>query len=102
LIKQGAKIQGLQPEMVLACILIKPILAKYKQDFVITEGTGGEHSQKSRHYIGYAVDVRTRDIANDAEKIRMSNEVRSVLGDEYYIKLHETHLHIQFNGSVNL
>jgi len=101
LIKPGVKIMGLKPEMAIACLIIKPIMEKYHQDFVITEGTGGEHSAKSRHYIGYAIDIRTRDITGDAERILMSNDVRAALGAEFYVHLHKTHLHVQFNGSIN-
>ena len=100
MIKQGAKIAGLQPEMVLAYVIVAPIMLKYGQPMVLTEGTGGEHSKTSRHYIGYAIDIRNRNI-KDEDKDQAALDIQEALGTEYVVVLHKTHIHIQFNGSVN-
>ena len=98
MIKKGAKVNGLRPEMVLAYVICAPIMAKYGQDMVLTEGTGGKHSKTSRHYIGMAMDLRTWTLT---DRDACTAELREALSDEYVVVLHDTHIHIQFNGSIN-
>ena len=56
-LKYGVKIKGIQPEIVLACMLIKDIVDRYRP-FVVTSVVDGKHSDNSLHYSGNAVDVR--------------------------------------------
>lgn len=37
--------------------------------FVVTSTTGGKHNAHSKHFLGLAVDVRTRDKRNDEIKL---------------------------------
>jgi len=85
--------------MVVALMIIEPILRLYKQECVITSGTDSKHSKNSRHYVGLAVDVRTRDI--DPEDIYdCEEEIRHSLGSEFYVAFERNHFHIQFNGTT--
>jgi hypothetical protein len=96
-IKKGVSIQGLKPEIVIALQIAENILDSYEQDCVITSGTDSKHSKKSRHYIGYAVDLRSRDCTNPVE---CAKSLQSALGSEYYCAFETDHFHIQFDGSV--
>ena len=100
MIKPGVKANGLKPEMVLAYAIAKSILEAHGQPAVITSLCDGRHSRQSRHYIGMAMDLRTRDLeANDKRKV--ADLIADALGDEYFVLLEDTHLHLQFNGGLS-
>ncbi len=99
MIKKGVKANGIKAEMVLAYVMAKPILEKHGQSAVITSLCDGVHSRQSRHYIGYAMDLRTRDMAID-DKQKVADKIADALGDEYFVLLESDHIHVQFNGSV--
>ena len=97
-IKTGVKVSGIQPEMTLALMVIHGILMSHGQELVITSVKEGPHSKRSRHYIGYAVDVRSRDIEPDSIPL-VESQMQSALGAEYFVQFERNHFHIQFNGS---
>ena len=97
-IKAGVQVGGLQPEMTLALITVHGILMKHGQELVITSATDSKHSNKSRHYIGYGLDLRSRDVP-EGDRDQVAKEMGSALGFEYYVAFEVDHFHIQFNGS---
>jgi len=102
-IKGGVKLLGLQPQMIICCMVIEQILESYGQELVITSGSDGKHaSKKSRHYAGFAIDIRHRDIGSDEDKIKCAEAMRKALGSEYYVLTESTHYHCQYNGSANV
>lgn len=98
MIKQGVRLVGLQPQMVLAYVIIRPILEKYGQEPVITSISDGKHSKNSRHYIGYGMDLRSRDV-NPEDIPQATLEMKEALGSEFYIAFEVNHFHIQWNSS---
>jgi hypothetical protein len=82
-IKPGAKLEGLQPEILVGILVIKGVLDKYGVDVVITEGTAGEHMQGSLHYRGLAVDIRSKHILDSEIKHQILVETRVLLNDEF-------------------
>ena len=97
-IKQGCRVGGIKPEMIIATLLIEPVLNDYGQELVITEGTGGKHSATSRHYSGNALDVRIWKLSEDGTVDECADKLRTALGAEYRVIVHDTHLHIMFIG----
>ena len=97
-IKDGVQVGGLQPEMILALIIVEPILLDYGQELVITSATDSQHSSKSRHYIGYGLYLRSRDVP-EADRDLVVNEMSADMGSEYYVAFETHHFHIQFDGS---
>ncbi len=99
-IKSGVSLLGLKPEMVIAFIIAAPILESYSQECVITSGVEGKHSKKtSKHYVGYGLDLRTRDM-NGADSELCAADIRDALGDEFYVAFEKNHIHISYNGSI--
>lgn len=97
-IKASVQIAGIQPEMLLALSIVEPILESHGQEGVITSCTDSQHSKNSRHYIGYGLDLRSRDIrAEDIDAV--AQEMSDALGSEFYCAFEVNHFHIQFNGS---
>jgi hypothetical protein len=97
-IKQGVNVQGVSNEILLALMAVESLFDEEGVDLVITSIRDGEHSRNSKHKLGYAVDIRTRDIAEDRLSL-FTQQIRSALTDEYYVALELDHIHIQYNGN---
>lgn len=100
-IKFGAKICGLQPELLLGISIIKSVLDSYNVDTVITEVTGGKHMEGSLHYKGFGVDIRSKHIKSTKVKQNILLKCRETLGAEFDILLEcegaiNEHFHIEF------
>ena len=98
MIKQGVRLIGLQPQMVLAYTLIRPLLESYGQEAVITSISDGKHSKTSRHYVGLGMDIRTRDL-EPADIPAVVDGIVKLLGSEFYVAFETNHIHIQWNGT---
>ena len=94
-IKSGVRLTGLQPQMVLAAIIAEGVYRKYNVEFVITSGVEGNHSGTSRHYLGYAIDTRTRDFRH-AHIPKVLRDLKEALGDDFFVIFEKNHFHISF------
>ena len=98
-LKRGVKVQGLQPEMLLALMVAQAAFLEKAIQLVITSALDGQHSARSKHKLGYAVDLRTRDMPPGDMALNLAGKIKSALGNEYFVLLESDHIHIQFNGS---
>ncbi len=94
-IKPGVSVRGLRPELVLALVVAKQVFAPRQVECVITSGTDGKHSHGSLHYVGQALDFRTRELTLEQQD-RVKQELQERLGAEYDVVLEATHIHIEF------
>ena len=97
--KLGVKIQGIKPEMCLAIFEAQRVFDEYKAPLTITSVIDGKHSARSKHKLGYAIDIRTRNVPSKNDLEDITRLISSALGDEYFVLLEDDHIHIQFNGS---
>lgn len=67
----------------------------YGQEAWITCGNNGKHSKYSLHYVGLAIDLRTRYFTAK-EKKGVAKTLREWLGKDYYILAHKTHIHLAY------
>ena len=95
-LKEGVTIQGISNEMLFALQAIAPIIETYGVQFVITSCTDGEHSAKSLHYHGRAIDIRTRDF-DPADIAVVALSMRRALGAEFDVVVESTHIHVEFD-----
>ena len=94
-LKEGVKLTGLKPEMVVGFIIVSSIYEFLGYDCVITSGLDGAHSKTSLHYAGCALDFRTRQmIASD--KKELSERCKEALGEDFDVVLEQTHLHVEY------
>ena len=98
-IKSGASISGLRPEMVLALIIIDGILSQYDVDVVLTSGLDSKHGRGSLHFVGLALDFRTRDMAPD-DLGPATLEIKAALGEQYDVVLEGNHWHVEFQPKI--
>jgi hypothetical protein len=96
-IKPGAKMSGLRPEILLAAICAERVFDAMTDghDLCITEATGGKHGVGSLHYVGCAIDIRTRGIPPGL-LVRIRDMIAEKLGTEYDVVLESDHIHIEF------
>ena len=97
-LKRGVKVQGLQPAMLLALMVAESAFQSRAIELVITSALDGHHSARSKHKLGFAVDLRTRDMPPGDTALNLAGQIKSALGGEYYVLLESDHIHIQFNG----
>ena len=97
-IKAGVVMWGLRPIMHYAVNRAAAVCASMGVDCVITsarEGTG--HSDNSLHYLGLAVDIRTRDLPAELRE-EFEFRVRNLLGKRGFdVVLEKSHLHIEYD-----
>ena len=100
--KDGVKMQGAKPEIIIAMTIYDDVVRRLKgHEATITSVTDGKHKGLP-HYLGYAMDGRTRDNNSavqwsDEEKRVIAASVRDRLTDEYDVVIESTHIHIEFD-----
>ncbi len=94
-IKPGAKVNGLRPEILLAVIVADGIYEQYSVKCVITEGTGGKHREASLHYVGNAVDLRTKSLPSHLIE-PVAQQIRVALGEQYDVVVEKDHIHMEY------
>lgn len=95
--KPGVIYAGLQPEIWYAIGIWDAISREVaQQPAVITSGTDGNHCHDSLHYVGRAVDLRTRDYEPN-ERAAIQSKVYDILCPIGYDMLPEVdHTHISY------
>lgn len=99
-VKSGVKLTGLQPELIIGLIVCKSVYDKFGFELVITSGLEGNHSRKSLHYTGQAVDLRTRSMSKSTQE-RVIYEIRKRLTEDFDVVLEATHIHIEYQPKNN-
>ena len=94
-IKSGVSLAGIRPEMVVGLMIIKEIFDERLFPMTITSVTDSKHGFGSLHYVGQAVDIRTRHIPNDQITL-LANLCREALGKQFDVVKEATHLHVEF------
>ncbi len=99
--KFGVKLDALQPQMVLAVIVIEAVYSKYGYDCFITSANDSSHKAGSLHYKGRALDFRLNSLKKE-DREKVVGDVAVFLGEDYDI-LHESpdtaneHLHVEYD-----
>ena len=98
-IKEGARLLGVQPVMILAAITADSIWKDLgaKDGVVITSGIDGKHSSGSLHYKGYALDLRIWNLPNPELAQNAAQALREALGEDFDVVLEKDHIHVEFD-----
>lgn len=95
---------NLRPEMARALPLIEQahVDVGITRGALITSGTDGDHSAESLHYVGLAVDLRTRDLtavqlAKLVVALRKRLNGNATVNRPYQIVVEPTHIHIEYD-----
>lgn len=94
----SVNIWGLQVEMQPVLRWANRIWKDEGHSLVITSARDGIHSAGSLHYYGYAVDMRASEAwGYNAFTIEtLADNLRQVLGEDYQVIVHDTHIHCEY------
>ena len=95
--KLGVKLFGIKNEILAALQVAESIYDHYGIPCVVTSCTDSTHSKGSRHYIGQAIDIRTRNITSKAMLSKIVAGIKSALTGEFDVVLESDHLHIELD-----
>jgi len=94
---KGARIGGLKPEILLAIQIAGGVWDFLGMlELVITAVSDGKHSAGSKHYIGHAVDLRSRNFS-EAGKEKALALLKECLGPDFDVLDEGDHIHIEFD-----
>ena len=94
-LKDGVQIAGLRREMQPAIEAAQKAFAARNVECVITSALDGKHKSQSLHYLGLALDFRTRHVSEEARQ-EIALEIASELGGDFDVVLERTHLHVEY------
>lgn len=93
-VKPGVDLKGLQPEMNKVITSIHIVYKGQGADHVvITSGLDGKHMENSRHYVGYALDIRIWNLTDFGDA---REHLQKLLGNRYRVILEADHFHIEY------
>jgi len=95
-LKHGTKLQGLRTEILVAAIVAQEVYEEECQELTITSAVGRKHGKGSLHYVGLAIDLRTRDLDSKEQKARIVQKIRDRLTDEFDVVSEKDHIHIEY------
>ena len=96
-IKNGADVRGLKDEIWDIVYETNKLYEQYGVDCVITSGLDGKHSKTSLHYLGYAVDIRIRNLKREGQAEYIVDKHKDLHDKLYDIILEKTHIHIEYD-----
>jgi hypothetical protein len=99
-VKQGVKVGGIQPEIILALIVTEGLFHDMRLPCTLTSAEDSDqHMPSSYHYKGLAVDIRLPSKFSDTPGIDLAvcNALTNALGKEYDVVLESTHIHIEYD-----
>lgn len=89
------RLGSLAPQIVLALLVAQEAYRKHGEDVIITSVNDGAHSQTSLHYVGHAVDLRTKHLKPIARQT-VRDDIAVALGADFDVILESDHLHIEY------
>jgi hypothetical protein len=96
----SVKLEGLQPQMVLAAVIVHTIFEQWGYECIITSGSDGTHTgsanRPSLHYSGLALDFRINHVVNE-NRPALVQDLSEALGKHFDVVLHDTHLHVEYD-----
>lgn len=94
--KAGVKIGGLQPETIVAIMVMDDIYQSFGIHLIVTAIMNGKHMVGSLHYKGYAFDCRTRDVAPSTVNSILAC-AKQTLDGEFDVINEGDHIHIEYD-----
>ena len=68
------------------------------RDPIVTSGTEGDHMAGSLHYVGKAIDLRSRDLTS-MQVVQLLGSLRAWLGEDFDVIDEVNHIHVEYDPS---
>lgn len=99
-LKVGVRLKDLQPQMVLAALIVERIFVERGGACTITSANDSTHSATSWHYKGRALDFRTHDFPGDKQELLAA--LKAELDSDFDILLEslggpQEHIHVEYD-----
>ena len=94
-LKPGVVLHGLATPVIVAMIVADQVYSEHGHNLTLTSALDGKHSSQSLHYVGQAIDLRTRDVPEDLRKT-LRKKIAQRLGSDFDVILEKTHIHIEY------
>ena len=95
--KPGVSVYGIQKEIIQIIAIINTYFElRMRKEFVITSCTDGKHMKNSKHYSGFAIDIRICHLS----AIEIDNFIawfRSHHDENYDIVRESDHIHVEYD-----
>lgn len=95
-LKPTVKLSKLNPQIIIAMMVLDSVYAEHSKDLVITAINDGQHMQGSKHYTGDAFDARTKYF-KDWERKNVFAEIRERLPIDFDIVDEVDHFHVEYD-----
>lgn len=95
LLKEGVRLIGMSPQINLAVNIATWVYYEHGHDCIVTSVADGEHSSRSLHYSGNAVDLRIFHLAA-GESHTITSKLREALTNDFDVILESDHIHIEY------
>lgn len=99
-----APIQGLHIEVIRAIVVAAGVWDNHNisYPFTVTALNDGKHSDRSRHYLGCAVDLRTWADSSGQQlstpiREALALSLRQRLGPDFDVVVESTHIHLEYD-----
>jgi hypothetical protein len=101
MLKAGARITGIRPEIVLALISATHAFEEEGHDCVVTACIDGKHMVGSLHYAGQAVDLRSHNVL-PVDVPKLIARIKLCVGADYDVVVETDHIHMEFQPKLPL
>lgn len=95
-LKPTIKLSKLNPQIIIAMMVLDSVYTEHGQELVITAINDGQHMQGSKHYTGDAFDARTKYFTEQERKI-VFDEIRERLPIDFDIIDEADHFHVEYD-----
>lgn len=98
--KNGVSVVGIKEEtIILIAILNCYFYLRIGKPLVITSCTDGKHMKNSKHYSGYAIDIRTYHLsAQEINNLKSWFECNH--GVKYDMVVEKDHIHVEYDPLI--
>lgn len=95
--KDSVKVDGVKKETVELMLLLNTFFVRQlSKPFLVTSCTDGKHMKGSKHYSGYAVDIRSRHLTEREIGILLS-WFNACHDKQYDMVVEKDHIHVEYD-----
>lgn len=95
--KDGVSVDGIKKETIALIVILNTYFElRIGKELVVTSCTDGKHMKGSKHYSGYAIDIRTRHLSV-CEINNLLAWFKSHHDNEFDMVVEKDHIHVEYD-----